>query len=295
MIRKFHTAGSPQEIAPRTFRGTASTTSVDRDRDRILGWDTEEFRRNPVLLLDHDHRMPIGKVNEVVDHGNKLDVVFELLPAGVSHNADFAYEALRHGTLRGLSIGYIEGRTRKNDFGGIDYEKPQVIELSLTAVQANPDARAARLGGKGGEDADNTGSDDAGDADTLTVKLVDFACVIGKRGRVLNADNERRIREAAQNNTKLAQLLGEVLAQLDSEDEEAPASAPVPVPAPPAPAQESPAPKQPVKSVRRVAIRLLPTPDPVIPVTPDVVAAATVAALQTLVHKAIQRHTGRLD
>jgi hypothetical protein len=56
--------------------------------------------------------------------------------------------ALRHGSLRGLSISFLAPEKKGNAHGGYDYPKAHVLEISLTPLPANPEALAAALGGK---------------------------------------------------------------------------------------------------------------------------------------------------
>lgn len=290
---KFLTASAPEEIGgdgSRKFRGVASTTQLDRDKDRILAYDFAEFRKNPVLLLDHDPRKLIGKVVSVDFAGGEVPVEFELLPDGVVEHSDFAYAAIKHGALRGLSIGFIPGKRVRNEHGGYDYKSVTVIELSLTALQANPQALAARVGGKVKAKKSKSVSG-AADVAALVDTLANFARdVVTKRGRVLSAQNEARLRAAKRAGDELAAVLAEVLALVDE-----PVITPEPAPLQAAYTEPETAPALPPKP--KYLIRILPDPRESgrIPISPAEVKSITLAALETVVRQTIQRNTGRLD
>ena len=53
-------------VAP-TYRFVISTDDEDRDGDIVKqdGWDFNEFNQNPIALLQHDHKQPVGRWTNV--------------------------------------------------------------------------------------------------------------------------------------------------------------------------------------------------------------------------------------
>ena len=47
-------------VGDRQVETIASTGALDREHDRILptAWQLDTYRRNPVVLWSHDHRLP---------------------------------------------------------------------------------------------------------------------------------------------------------------------------------------------------------------------------------------------
>lgn len=144
----------------RIIRFIASTSAVDRDRDTIdpMGWDTNDFRKNPVFLWCHDYKTPpIGRcIYDTVQDGKLIeDIQFvdpeELYP-GVSLNelpewvkfADMVYKMYKNGYLRAVSVGFMPVEWVYNEeTGGVDFKKQSQLELSAVPVPSNPEALIA--------------------------------------------------------------------------------------------------------------------------------------------------------
>ncbi|NRO99508.1 hypothetical protein GWC77_26920 [Paraburkholderia sp. NMBU_R16] len=121
----------------RIISGMATTNAVDRSGDVIdpLG---AKFKTPFPLLLQHDHSTPIGTVTRVQRMSHGLLATAELVPPGVSEEADKAWGLIQAGALRGLSIGFrplelSEGKT------GINYDASEIYELSVVTVPCNAD------------------------------------------------------------------------------------------------------------------------------------------------------------
>lgn len=133
----------------REITGVASTPSTDRMGDIVepLGLDFE----NPLpLLWQHKHDAPIGLayLNKPTEDG----VTFKAQLATISEDGDLkrriddAWQAIKHGLVRGISIGFktLESSFMKNS-GGIRFEKALVVELSLVTVPANAEASISTI------------------------------------------------------------------------------------------------------------------------------------------------------
>src|SRR5262245_38614521 len=147
-ITKFATTTTaPREVAPRTFRFTASTPDVDRDNDVILddAWNVESYLRNPVILAAHDYgRLPVARATRVTLAPLTVDVQFP--PEGTSAASDEAYALVAGGYVRAVSVGFkpLEGgATYDYQRDGTTFTKVELLEVSLVAVPANPSALLA--------------------------------------------------------------------------------------------------------------------------------------------------------
>jgi HK97 family phage prohead protease len=138
----------------------ASTASEDRYSDIISqdGWDLSSYRKNPVILFNHDSRaLPIGKGDvEVVDGQLLLDVEFDMddpLAEKISRKVD-------KGFINAVSVGFNPIRSvQRNElptehkyFGerGRYFERSELLEVSIVTIPANSEAIAS----KGIEDMD---------------------------------------------------------------------------------------------------------------------------------------------
>lgn len=142
-------AAAADPAGERTVRYIASDETVDRYGDVIAakGWQLENFRRNPVLLYLHDQAAPIGRVSNVEVKGKRLMADAEFAPEGVSQTADDVYALVKAGILRAVSVGFTNGwddteviRGEDDQVTGIKYLKPELLELSVVSVPANPNA-----------------------------------------------------------------------------------------------------------------------------------------------------------
>ena len=152
MIRKAATA-EVDPATPRTMRFVASDESVDRYGDVIVakGWQLDQFRKNPVLLWSHDSTDPIGTVPEVEVKGKRLIATARFHPEGVNKQADKIAKLVELRLLRAVSVGFTVGgaedveliRDEQNDrVTGYRYLRPELLELSVVTVPANPNALA---------------------------------------------------------------------------------------------------------------------------------------------------------
>lgn len=128
------------------FVGYASTFGrADSYGDTIRKGAYEATLRefgNPKMYVQHDHKsLPIGRWIEVKEDGHGLWVKGEFTP-GMSR-ADEAHAALRHGTVDGLSIGYV---LKKDDFeekagARIIRNVSKLVEISIVSFPADAAAR----------------------------------------------------------------------------------------------------------------------------------------------------------
>jgi HK97 family phage prohead protease len=121
-----------------------SDETVDRMGDVIEanGWDLSNFRKNPVALFNHDSRFVIGNWRDVGVTAGELRGRLKLLPP-VSDRLKEIHSAIQAGVLRAVSVGFrsqdavpLEG----SKSGGLRFTKSELVECSLVAVPANPNA-----------------------------------------------------------------------------------------------------------------------------------------------------------
>lgn len=124
----------------------ASTPAVDRDRDRIMpmGIDLTNYLKNPVLIFGHNYHEPwavIGRAGELAVDASGLRMRPELrAPANESDPMHIVRALWDQNLLRAASIGFAPVEHRENEFGGRDFLKTELLEISLVPVPANQDA-----------------------------------------------------------------------------------------------------------------------------------------------------------
>jgi len=117
-----------------------SDDSIDRHGDKInpKGWDLENFKKNPVVMLNHDYsQFPIGKAINVKRKKNAL--VFDIQFSKTLPIAKEAFNLVKEGIMKAWSVGFLVKEWAK---AGGDYtiDKMELLELSLVGIPANPNA-----------------------------------------------------------------------------------------------------------------------------------------------------------
>jgi HK97 family phage prohead protease/HK97 family phage major capsid protein len=129
-------------ITDKAFKiaGYANTSDKDRSGDIVLpdAWakGIENFRRNPILLYQHDHGKPIGKVNSVT-----VDKKGIFVEANVSEAAERQHGVktlISDGVLKSFSVGF---RVKDADYDKRSdtflIKEVELLEISVVSVPAN--------------------------------------------------------------------------------------------------------------------------------------------------------------
>lgn len=127
----------------RIIRGIATTPSVDRVGDIIepLG---VKFSNPMAFLWQHRHDQPIGTVN--FSNPTEKGIEFEATIAKIDDEGtlksrvDEAWQSIKSGLVRAVSIGFRPVEYSFMDDGGVRYTKTEVYELSAVTIPANADA-----------------------------------------------------------------------------------------------------------------------------------------------------------
>lgn len=123
---------------------TISTAGVDRDSDIVepSGAELDSYRRNPVVLYGHDHRsIPIGATTKIESTARGLRASWRWLEG--DEFAGRVKNAWTQGVLRAASIGFKPIAYEPRSGGGVTFTKWELLEWSVVAVPANPEATRA--------------------------------------------------------------------------------------------------------------------------------------------------------
>lgn len=133
----------------RIFRGMATTPTVDRVGDVVepLG---VSFKNPLPLLWQHDHSKPIGKVKFSAPTADGIAFEAEMPthdePGTLKDRLDEAWQSIKLGLVRAVSIGFRPIEYSFMDEGGVRFLKAEVFELSAVTVPANEQALIAGVG-----------------------------------------------------------------------------------------------------------------------------------------------------
>ncbi|TFH72396.1 hypothetical protein E3V39_12510 [Gammaproteobacteria bacterium LSUCC0112] len=115
-----------------SFEVVITTENLDRYNEviKLDGWELEHYRKNPVVLWGHDHKLLIGMATslEVVD--GKMIAKGKFAPNALGQEVRALYEA---GFLKATSVGFIEKERQGNLI-----TQAELIEFSFVSVPANP-------------------------------------------------------------------------------------------------------------------------------------------------------------
>lgn len=127
----------------RIILGTATTPTPDRVGDVVepLG---VKFKNPMPLLWQHDSRSPVGEVKfkkptkDGIDFEARMPFVEEAGP--LKDRVDTAWQEVKYGLVRAVSIGFRELEYSRMEDGGLRFIESEVLELSLVTIPANQEA-----------------------------------------------------------------------------------------------------------------------------------------------------------
>jgi HK97 family phage prohead protease len=135
------------------FEGLASTWDVDRDNERFAfgAWSEsiDEWKTSgsmPPLFFSHQN----GEPNDIIGHVMSMEETVDgLLISGqldlTNTRAVDVYERMLAGVLDTMSVGFIGTGRYESDSGVTVIGRAELLEVSLTPVPANPNARVQLL------------------------------------------------------------------------------------------------------------------------------------------------------
>jgi hypothetical protein len=139
----WHALVKAVEPTERRIDFVASHEFVDRQGDVIdvAHLDLAEYRRNPILLRDHDPRLPVGVVDRlrVAERGGAPALVGSAVIGDddLGPHVKETWLAIQTGVLRGISVGFQPlvseplGRS-----GGLRFTSSRLLEISVVSVPA---------------------------------------------------------------------------------------------------------------------------------------------------------------
>ena len=129
-------------LGERQIMVVASDPTLDRTKDvmRPEGCILDNYHENNIVLANHDPTQPIGNAKAAIRNG-RVEALIDFAPAGISAKADEYCGLAKAGVLRAVSVGFDPIEYEPNKAGGLNYNKWELMELSLVAVPANPGAR----------------------------------------------------------------------------------------------------------------------------------------------------------
>lgn len=128
-------------LGDRQIRVVVSTPAPDRVKDVMdpAGCDLSNYLRNPIVLADHNTKTAIGTaVPEITP--DRVQALITFAPAGISAKADEYCGLAKAGILTTVSPGFTELEVAPLPGGGLNIKRWELLEISLVAVPAQPEA-----------------------------------------------------------------------------------------------------------------------------------------------------------
>lgn len=146
------------------FKGTATEEFKKGETNRngykidVDAWDWKNYKKNPIVLLQHNSNEPIGKVMEILPHEKGVDVVYYVDKNALDEKNAARMEA---GLIPMLSTGSLAhevmfehektgDRLPENEFFDLPWKemknyirvitKAEAVEISAVTIGSNPNA-----------------------------------------------------------------------------------------------------------------------------------------------------------
>ena len=127
----------------RVIRGVATTPTVDHVGD-IIDPMGVKFTNPMAFLWQHRHDQPIGQVKFDKPTKNGINFEAEIAktdePGTLKERLDEAWQSIKMGLVKAVSIGFRPLEYAFMESGGIRYSECEVYELSAVTIPANSDA-----------------------------------------------------------------------------------------------------------------------------------------------------------
>ena len=123
--------------------GYANTTDKDRTGDIVTAkaWakGIENYRKNPVLLYQHKHDCPIGRVDKVTVDRKGLFV--EALVSEAAEKLHSVHTLVRDGALKSFSVGFrVKDGKYDQKTDSMTITDVELLEISVVSVPANQES-----------------------------------------------------------------------------------------------------------------------------------------------------------
>lgn len=129
------------------YRTPLGDIQVDRDNEAVNtdNLDLDSYRKNPVLVWNHDWSTVVGKIISVEKDSKGIYVRAEVHKL---KGLESKYEAIKKGLVKSFSIGFVPYEAEYMDNDVLEITKATLVEISIAPVQSNPEALFQIVGTK---------------------------------------------------------------------------------------------------------------------------------------------------
>lgn len=137
-MKKYHVKATLLKASEDAFTFVATDETLDRVGEviPIESWDLANFKKNPVLLINHDYRVEniVGAAKNLRFEDGKM--LFEAMFHEITQLSREVKDMVKQGFLNTVSVGFMRHGPAKDG----DREHNELFEISLVPVPANPSA-----------------------------------------------------------------------------------------------------------------------------------------------------------
>jgi len=175
----------------RVIKGIATTPTPDRIGDIIEPMGVK-FTNPMPFLWQHKHDQPVGTVS--FSNPTETGIEFEAKiakidePGTLKDRIDEAWQSIKAGLVRAVSIGFKANEYSFMDNGGIHFIETEVFELSAVTIPANAEAIITTV-----KSIDRAICADLGIPEP-EIPQNDTLAAIGKKSRIVRLDDTARDR-----------------------------------------------------------------------------------------------------
>lgn len=133
------------------YEFVASDETPDRYGDivRASGWELANYKRNPIVLFQHQSSNPVGIATKVWVESKALMIRIKLAAEGTSPFIDTLRKLLDQKIVRAVSVGFLPTKApnylkdaKTEAITGLEFNGQELLENSIVSVPANPAALA---------------------------------------------------------------------------------------------------------------------------------------------------------
>jgi HK97 family phage prohead protease len=130
------------EVGERQVRVIASDGTLDRMGDILEpnGVQLANYRKNPIVLAQHDSNQPIARCESIAIADDKVVALIDFPLEGTSSRSDEYLRLMKAGIIAAVSVGFIPLAREPLKNGGWRFTSWELLELSCVSVPANPAA-----------------------------------------------------------------------------------------------------------------------------------------------------------
>lgn len=130
---------SAESGKPVVFKITTEEPDRIDDVIRLDGWKLDAYAKNPVVLKNHDANQVVARATKMWRDAGALKAEVEFAPTALGKETE---TLVRGGFLNATSVGFrpTKAMPRKDHDFGVEFLEQELLEFSIVAVPANPDA-----------------------------------------------------------------------------------------------------------------------------------------------------------